>query len=412
MNSVRRKTCGNLYPPNMKRPSVARAAILALLSVAPSWLPVASSTLDAAEPAPIATEAAPADADRVVAAANAFLGTLDEKQRARVSYRFDDQEQRARWSNFPTGVVPRGGISLHDMSEGQRTAAMALVAAVLSPRGLEKVQQIMEADEAFKNSDHKRPPRGNDQGGDHGGPPFGSDRDHDHGGPPFGGGRPGGPGGAMFGKDLYYISILGAPSAKDPWILQYGGHHLALNIAMVGGRGVITPTLTGSQPATFTTADGKTVRPLGQENDKGFALLKALDETQRKQAILNYRVADLVLGPGHDGQTIQPEGLKVSAMDDKQRALLLDLISEWSGIVNDQFAAARMEEIKAGLDDTWFAWSGPTAPEPGKKNGTAYYRIQGPKLVIEFAPQHEEDHVHTMYRDPSNDYGRALTAPK
>ena len=99
-------------------------------------------------------------------------------------------------------------------------------------------------------------------------------------------------------------------------------------------------------------------------------------------------------------------------MNETQRALLLDLISEWTGIVNDRFAAARTEEIKAGLDDTWFAWSGPTAPEPGKKNGTAYYRIQGPKLIIEFAPQHEEDHVHTMYRDPTNDYGRALTAAK
>ena len=197
-------------------------------------------------------------------------------------------------------------------------------------------------------------------------------------------------------------------------MLQFGGHHLALNITMAAGRGVITPTLTGSQPATFTTADGKTVRPLGAENDKGFALLNALDDSQRTQAILKYRVADLVLGPGHDGETILPEGLKASAMNESQRALLLDLISEWSGIVNDGFAAACTEEIKAGLDDTWFAWSGPNTPEPGKKNGTAYYRIQGPKLVIEFAPQGEEDHVHTMYRDPTNDYGRAFvptTAP-
>ena len=156
------------------------------------------------------------------------------------------------------------------------------------------------------------------------------------------------------------------PPKKAPWMLQYGGHHLALNITIVGERGVLTPTLTGAQPATYTV-NGKTVRPLGQENDKGFSLLNALDETQRKQAILNYRVADLVLGPGHDGETIQPEGLKASAMDDKQRAMLLDLISEWSGIVNDGYATARMAEIKTGLDNTWFAWSGPTTPEPGKK---------------------------------------------
>jgi hypothetical protein len=69
-------------------------------------------------------------------------------------------------------------------------------------------------------------------------------------------------------------------------MLQFGGHHLALNITMVGERGTLTPSLTGAQPGTYT-ANGKTVRPLGQENDKGFALLNALDDAQRKQAILN-----------------------------------------------------------------------------------------------------------------------------
>jgi hypothetical protein len=216
----------------------------------------------------------------------------------------------------------------------------------------------------------------------------------------------------MFGKDLFYISILGTPSEKDPWMLQYGGHHLALNITIAGQRGILTPTLTGAQPALYTI-DGKTVRPLGQESDKAFALLNALDETQRKQAILNYRVADLVLGPGQDGKTIQPEGLKASAMNEHQRAMLLDLISEWAGIVHESAAAARMAEIKAGLDETWLAWSGSTAVTPGH-NGTAYYRIQGPNLVIEYAPQplggDPSMHIHTMYRDPANDYGRKLTA--
>ena len=190
-------------------------------------------------------------------------------------------------------------------------------------------------------------------------------------------------------------------------MLQFGGHHLALNITIVGEYGVLTPSLTGDQPGTYKEK-GKTIRPLGAENDKGFALLNALNDSQKKQALLNYRVADLVLGPGQDGKTIQPEGLKVSAMNEKQRAVLLDLISEWSGIENDSYAATRMEEIKAGLNDTWFAWSGPMTVEPGK-NGTSYYRIQGPKLVIEYAPQPGEDHVHTIYRDPTNDYGHALT---
>ena len=316
----------------------------------------------------------------IVHAANGFLATLDQKQRQAVLFRFDDKEQRKRWSNLPVAMVPRGGICLKEMNSAQRAAAMALVASALSPRGFEKVQQIMEADEVNKNTGQGPPP---------------SSRN-----------------GPLFGKDLYYISILGTPSEKNPWMLQFGGHHLALNVTIAGEQGILTPTLTGAQPALYTL-DGKTVRPLGQESDKALALLNALDESQRKQAILSYHLADLVLGPGQDGKTIQPEGLQASAMNERQRAMLIDVISEWAGIIHQSAAAARIAEIKDGLNDTWFAWSGPTTAAPGK-NITAYYRIQGPKLVIEYAPQRlggdPSMHVHTMYRDPTNDYGRKFTA--
>jgi len=215
----------------------------------------------------------------------------------------------------------------------------------------------------------------------------------------------------MFGKELYYISFLGTPSETAPWMLQFGGHHLALNITIVGDRGILTPTLTGAQPAMYTL-DGKTVRPLGQESDKAQALLNTLDDGQRRQAVIGSRMADLVLGPGQDGRKIQPEGLKASAMNDKQRAMLLDVISEWAGIVHESAAAARMAQLKAEMNDTWFAWSGPTNGTPGK-NISAYYRIQGPHLVIEYAPQglggDASNHVHTMYRDPTNDYGFGVT---
>lgn len=337
---------------------------------------------------------------RIVTAANSFLATLDQKQRQAVLFSFDDQEQRKRWSNFPVAMVPRGGISLKEMNSTQRGAAMALVASALSPRGFEKVQQIMEGDEVNKTTDQgpggnrgPRPPGGP------GGPPASA---RGPGGPPFGNN------GAMFGKDLYYLSILGTPSEKTPWMLQFGGHHLALNITIAGEHGVLTPTLTGAQPALYTI-DGKTVRPLGQESDKALALLNALDQNQRKKAILSYELADLVLGPGQDGKIIEPEGLKATEMNERQRAMLLDVISEWAGIIHESAAAVRIAEIKADLNETWFAWSGPTTAVPGK-NITAYYRVQGPHLVIEYAPQtlggDPALHVHTMYRDPTNDYGR------
>jgi hypothetical protein len=217
--------------------------------------------------------------------------------------------------------------------------------------------------------------------------------------------------GAMFGKDLYYISIMGTPSEKTPWMLQFGGHHLALNITIAGERGVLTPSLIGAQPALYTF-NGKTVRPLVGESDKALALLNALDEGQRKQVIIGSRMADLVLGPGQDGKKIQPEGLKAASMNEGQRAMLLDVISEWAGIIHESATAARMAELKADLGETWFAWSGPTTAAEGK-NITAYYRIQGPHLVIEYAPQSLGGdpalHVHTMYRDPTNDYGERLT---
>jgi len=344
---------------------------------------------------------------RIVRAANTFLSTLTEKQRQSVLYSFDDDQQRARWSNFPTGFVPRGGISLKEMNSTQRSAAMALVSSALSPRGFEKVQQIMEGDEVLKKTDTGGPP--GPPGGNNGDRPPG-DNDGHRPPPGNGGNRPPMGDRQMFGKDLYYVSILGTPSEKNPWMLQFGGHHLALNITIAGERGVLTPTLTGAQPALYTI-DGKTVRPLGPESDKGLALLQALDDKQGKKAILSYQLADLVLGPGQDGKTIVPEGLKASEMTEHQRAMLLDVIAVWAGIIHESAAAARMAQLRADINETWFAWSGPTTVTPGR-NITAYYRIQGPHLVIEYAPQTLGGdpglHVHTMYRDPTNDYGRGL----
>ncbi len=348
--------------------------------------------------------------EAVVHAANDFLATLTAEQKKKVMYAFDDSTQRARWSNFPTGVIARGGINLKSMSAAQQQAVMTLLGTVLSPMGVEKVEEIRQADDDFKANGSKRGPGGG--GPRPQGPPPGG-----QGGPPpqFGGrgpgpgGRP--PGGDLFGSDLYYISFLGAPSATQPWMLQFGGHHLALNITVAGSQGVLTPTLTGAQPALFKL-NGKTIRPVGRESDKALALFKALDESQRKQAVLTYQVADLVLGPGQDGKKIQPEGLKALSMNAKQQAMLLDVIGEWTGILTEPYAATRMNQMKADLKDTYFAWSGPTDAEVGT-NITAYYRIQGPHLVIEYAPQSDEpgNHVHTMYRDPTNDYGSALVRP-
>ena len=312
--------------------------------------------------------AANGQTDKIVGAAHSFLDTLDSTQRGKVSFTFDDAAQRVRWSNLPVSMAEHRGLRMGDLKQIQRDAAMQILSTALSKMGYEKVVGIVESDEVLRKQSAA------------GAPPF--------------------------GRDEYFISFMGKPSVTEPWMIQFGGHHLALNITIAGERGVLTPSLIAVQPAKFTL-DGKTVRPMGRETDKALELIKALTDEQRKQAILGAQMRDLVLGPGHDGETIQPEGVKTSAFNDGQRKLLLELIAEWSGIIHDTAATAKLNEIKANLADTWFAWSGPL--EAGK----AYFRIQGPTVFIEYAPQKLGGdvtmHLHSMYRDPTNDYGKKFS---
>jgi len=323
---------------------------------------------------------------RIVAAADAFLATLSDDERRKVSFGFGSA-QRTNWSNLPSGIFQRNGLRLGDVAAPKRQAALALVAAALSRDGYRKVTDIMNGDEMLKNA-------GGGRTGGRQGAPGGR-----------GPGGPGGPGGNIrFGLDEYYIALLGAPSATTPWMIEFGGHHLAINVTVAGARSVMTPSLPAAQPARYTL-NGQTISPLGAENDKAFALINALNESQRKQAILTYTVSDLVLGPGADGKVIQPEGIAASALDARQQAMLLDVAHEWVGILNDEAAADKMAELKANLPRTYLAWSGSTT-----NGGLAYYRIQGPTVVIEYAPQQGDlDHIHTIYRDPTNDYGKKLT---
>ncbi|MGH9203202.1 MAG: DUF3500 domain-containing protein, partial [Vicinamibacterales bacterium] len=184
--------------------------------------------------------------------------------------------------------------------------------------------------------------------------------------------------------------------------VQFGGHHLAINVTFAAGQHVLTPSHTGAQPATYTL-EGRTIRPLGDENDKAFSLINALNAEQQQAAILSYEVRNLVLGPGTDGKMIAPEGVRVSGFTAAQRTMLVDLVREWVGILGDEAASAKMKDIQSSLADTYFAWAGSTANGKG-----AYFRIQGPTVFIEYAPQgsgdNNTDHIHTIYRDPTNDY--------
>jgi hypothetical protein len=315
---------------------------------------------------------APADATaRIVVAAQAVLAALDDAGRAKVQFPFEGP-QKTRWSNLPSGIFQREGLRVGDLTPAQRTSVNTLISTALSRDGYRKVTDIIRGDEMLRSA-----------------------------GPGRGGGRGGS--GVRFGEDEYYLAFLGTPSVTAPWMLQFGGHHLAINLTLAGSQASMAPSLPAAQPASYMF-EGRTIRPLGNESDKAFALINALNDAQRSQAILGSRVADLVLGPGQDGRTIQPEGIRASALSAPQQAMLLDIVREWAGIMNDAFAEPRMAEIRTSLPDTYFAWSGPTTA-----GGAAYFRIQGPTLVIEYAPQGGVDHIHTIYRDPTNDYGAKLT---
>ncbi len=331
-------------------------AILACLTLSAASQPPASSST-----------AGQADVTKkIVAASRAFLATLDDSGRYKVQFAFDSQ-QKSRWSNLPSPMFQRQGLRLAALAPPQRCAAMAILSAALSGDGYRMVTEIMHGDEVLRQK---------------------------------GSGGGGGGGGPLFGENENFLAFVGTPSESDRWMLQFGGQHLANNLTLAGSRATMAPSLPAAQPASYTV-EGRTVRPLGNENDKAFALINALNDTQRGQAVLGSRLADLVLGPGRDGRTIQPEGIRASALTKAQQTMLWDLTREWVGIMNDAFAEPRMSELRANLNDTWFAWSGPTT------NGSAaYFRVQGPTLVIEYAPQGGSvDHIHTIYRDPTNDYG-------
>jgi len=315
---------------------------------------------------------------KAVSAAKAFLAALDERQRAKVSMELNSKT-RSNWSNLPTGATfqngatERNGLQLGNMTPIQQQAALTLVAACLSPAGYQKVMNIVNGDETLeRTSAPSRPPTNR----------------------------------VRFGRAEYYVAILGVPSETQPWMIQFGGHHLAINVTLAGRENALTPSHTGSQP-TMYSLNGQTIRPLGKENDKAFGLINALSPAQQKQAILDYEVKDVVLGPGHDGEVIQPEGARASGFSPAQRAMLLELVKEWVGILNDDAARSKMADIEANIAETYFAWSGPTT------NGSrAYFRIQGPTVMIEYAPVGPgTDHIHTFYRDPTNDYGSKFIKP-
>ena len=141
--------------------------------------------------------------------------------------------------------------------------------------------------------------------------------------------------------------------------------------------------------------------------DDAFRLLNSLTLEQRKAAIVAPRRGQLSSGPGMDGRPIPVEGISCSEFTAEQKALLIRLIAHWVDDLPKHASLKRIARIRDELDRTHFAWRGPAEPR-----ADVSYVIQGPSLIIEYACQdlggNPLDHLHTMYRDPTNEYGGQL----
>jgi len=315
----------------------------------------------------------PADptAQKIVGAADAFLRSLSDQQRKAVLFAFNDNSQRAKWSNFPNGIFPRSGLKRGDLNAQQNAALDQLLATVLSDKGVRNTRLQMAADDALKASES-------------------------------GGGGPS----PNFGSANYYVSFLGMPSTEHPWMFQFGGHHLAINATFAGPRASFSPMLTGGQPLTVNYGGQKTYITK-EELDAARSFLASLDPQQKAAAVRGNAAIQLVLGPGEYGTTIAPEGVRGSSLQEQQKQLLLNVIQARVDQFNARDANATMTEVRREIGDTYFGWWGPEQPF-----GAAYYRVTGPHIVLEYSPQKLgngdlTEHAHNMYRDPTNDYGSA-----
>ena len=302
-------------------------------------------------------------------AAQKWLEALNADQRARAAFPFDSEE-RQRWHFIPNESFPRKGVAFKEMSEPQRALAHALIKTGLSARGYLTATSIMELEKVLVELE---------------GPQRRFPRDH----------------------EVYWVTVFGTPGDKQAWGWRLEGHHLSLRFDVVGGSMTASsPAFFGSNPAEVRQGSQKGTRVLGDEEDAARALLDQLDASQRATAIVQPNApTDILTMVIPSVEPHSPPGIAMTALTAPQREALTRLIDVYVGKMAPDIAAERMARVKkAGLDHVTFAWAGGT--ERGQKH---YYRVQGPTFLIEYDnTQNDGNHVHSVWRDFSGDFGRDL----
>jgi len=318
------------------------------------------------------TASAQALAPRMAKAAQAFLETLTPEQRPTATFAYAD-EQRFDWHYVPR---ERKGLSMKFMTEPQRQAAMALLRTALSDPGYAKVQEIIDLENVLRVLE-KRPP--NDTRRD---------------------------------PENFAFTVFGDPTqTRDPWGWRMEGHHISLNFSSVDNRVAYTPSFFGSNPGhVLIDVPQKGKRVLGAEEDLGFKLLNALTDAQKKQVILGDSAPwEIFTENKRKAQLTKFDGLAMGEMTADQKKTFLQLVQTYLDRYHVTLAKQQMKDLeKAGLDNIYFAWIGDREPAMGRKRGH-YYRIHGPTFLIEFDnTQNDANHIHTVVRDLTNDWGEDL----
>ena len=342
--SLETKTRGDL-------PHAVRATMLVLLACAVPWMGHdAKADASAQEETRAAT-----------AAAQRFLKTLDEGQAGQAILPLGSP-LIANWSNLPAKNTrfERNGVRVGDLSAGQRAALSDFLSKALSRRGHRLVRGVVEAERVLAASWWAS----------------------------LLGWSPGN----------YWLAFFGAPGAGQDWNWQFGGHHLALNVAVRDGVMSMSPSFIGIEPATFES-DGTQWAPLADHVARGAALMKALPDPQWQAAAAG-RPRELHAGAGRDGVIPPPEGSLVGDWTEARQRQLMELIGLWVRVMPQAAAERRLAEIEGERSRLRFAWYGPT-----DGSDPIYYRIQGPTLIIEFSAT--GNHYHSIYRNPTNEYGGA-----
>jgi hypothetical protein len=307
-------------------------------------------------------------------AAQAFLGSLNAEHRAKTLFPVDTDQWR-KWSNIHPTLM-RHGTPLFEMTDAQRDCAFALLRESLSQQGFEEALDIMHLNETVQEMTGRLD---------------------------------------EYGEDLYWLSIMGTPSATEPWGWQWDGHHLIINYFVLGDQVVITPTFLGAEPVHATIGKYAGLRAFKADEDRGLALARTLSETQRiKTVIAPETSGEDFTTAFRDNLVLSYQGIHYDELSNLQHDLLLNLIDYHVGRMRNGHAQVKMAEVKQHLKDTYFCWMGGM-----QDDSTFYYRVQSPVIIVEFDHQRGiafrehtkpyKDHIHVIVRTPNgNDYGKDL----